>query len=285
VATNKYFNLYKQKQEQDLLEGLIEEAIKIHGIDAVYLPRKHMKVDGIYREDPLSYFNDYHHIEVYIKNVDGFQGDGELFSKFGLDIKSQITFCISRSSFAKTVGEEMIRPNEGDLIYIPMSNADGLYEIRFVSNKSVFYNLGEFYMYDLQCELFAFQDENVKTGIAEIDRMADEGSQNILIPLGAGSGTFLPGEIAYQGPSALGADAKATVINVDASRNLVVKDVFGSFDVGYGPIKGEKSGSNFIMRPDLKTDITNDFGAQNQDMSKDSIIDFTEGNPFSEEGV
>ena len=285
MATNKYFNLYKQKQEQDLLQGLIEESIKIHGIDAVYLPRKHMKVDGIFREDPLSYFNDYHHIEVYIKNVDGFEGDGQLFSKFGLDIKNQITFCISRSSFAKTMGQELLRPNEGDLIYIPMSNADALYEIRYVSNKSAFYNLGEFYMYDLNCEQFAFQDENVKTGIAEIDEMGDEGSQNIIIPLLAGSGTFLPGETVYQGPSVLGADAKATLIQVELNGNLTVKDLFGIFDLSNGPVKGDRSGANFVMSPTGASNIANDFGAQNEDMKQESIIDFTEGNPFSEEGM
>jgi hypothetical protein len=283
MATNKYFNLYKQKQEQNLLEDLIRESIKIHGIDAVYIPRKHQKIDSVFREDPLASFGDYHHMEMYIKTVDGFEGEGELFSKFGLDIKNQITFSISRLTFHKVVGKELLRPNEGDLIYIPMSNADALYEIRHVSTKNAFYNLGEYYMYDVQCEQFAFQDENIKTGIDAIDAMSDAGSQTVRLSLGAGSGIFLSGEVAYQGPSVIGADAKGTVVSINQDGDLILKDVFGVFDPSFGSVIGTKSSANFILLNIDAAPIVNDLGEKNDEMEPNTYIDFTESNPFSEE--
>lgn len=285
MATNKYFNLYHQKQEQTLLQSLIEESIKIHGIDAVYIPRKNEQIDPIFREDVLAQFKDYYHMEVYIKNVDGFEGDGELFSKFGLQIKNQITFSIARSTFAKVAGRELIRPNEGDLIYIPLSISNCLYEIRYVTNKSVFYNLGEFYMYDVKCEQYAFQDENVKTGIDSIDNIGNGGSQNITVFLGAGGGAFVVGEVAYQGESVIGADAKGIVTKVHADGSIEVKDVYGEFKPSLGFIRGERSQSQYIVRPSPTStvQISNDFGAQNSNIPADSTIDFTENNPFSEE--
>jgi hypothetical protein len=283
MATNKYFNLYKQRQEQNLLEDLIRESIKIHGIDAIYIPKKHQKIDSVFREDPLASFNDYHHMEMYIKTVDGFEGQGELFSKFGLDIKNQITFSISRLTFHEVVGKEMLRPNEGDLIYIPLSNADALYEIRHVSTKNAFYNLGEYYMYDVQCEQFAFQDENIKTGIDAIDAMADAGSQTTMLRLGAGSGIFFPGEIVYQGSSVIGADAKGTVVSFNTNGDLILKDVFGVFATDLGSIIGDQSSANFVLQENSKPTITNDFGAKNDEMRPDTYLDFTESNPFSEE--
>lgn len=282
MATNKYFNLYKQRQEQNLLEDLIRESIKIHGIDAIYIPKKHQKIDSVFREDPLASFSDYHHMEMYIKTVDGFDGQGELFSKFGLDIKNQITFSISRLTFHDVVGKELLRPNEGDLIYIPLSNADALYEIRHVSTKNVFYNLGEYYMYDVQCEQFAFQDENIKTGVDAIDAMSNAGSQTILLSLGAGSGIFLPGEVVYQGPSVIGADAKGTVVSITPDGDIVLKDIFGEFNPSFGSVLGSKSSANFILR-EQSTPIVNDFGAKNDEMKPNTYIDFTEFNPFSEE--
>lgn len=283
MATNKYFNLYKQRNEQNLVEDLIRESIKIHGIDAIYIPKKHQKIDSVFREDPLASFDDYHHMEMYIKTVDGFEGQGELFSKFGLDIKNQITFSISRLTFHEVVGKELLRPNEGDLIYIPMSNADALYEIRHVTTKNAFYNLGEFYMYDVQCEQFAFQDENIKTGIDEIDRMATEGSQTTMLRLGTGSGAFFAGEVVYQGPSVIGADAKGTVVSSNSSGELVLKDIFGVFEPTLGPVIGTKSSASFILQDGPQKVIINDFGAKNDEMQPNTYIDFTETNPFSEE--
>lgn len=280
MATNKYFNLYHQKNEQNLIQQLVEESVKIHGIDAVYIPRNQQKFDGVFREDVLSNFDDYHFIEVYIKNIDSFQGDQDIFKKFGLEIKNQITFSISRSSFNKLLGKEFIRPREGDLIYLPMSTASGLYEIRFVQEDSVFFNLGEFYIYDLQCELYAPSNEDIKTGIDEVDGLGTKGEQLILLTLDSGSGEFEIGEIVYQGESILGADAKGTVVSFE-NNQLIVKDVFGDFDAQYGTIKGKNA--VYAISTQVEEQITEDFNSQDKVYNENSVIDFTEHNPFSEE--
>lgn len=263
------------------MNDLVEEAIKIHAIDAIYIPKTLEKIDPLFREDPLAHFNDYHQIEVYIKNVDGFEGDGDIFKKFGLEIKNQITLTISRSSFAKIFGRELSRPREGDLIYIPLSIADALYEIRFVKEDAVFYNLGEFYTFDLQCEQFAFQDEEVSTGIDVIDEIASEGSQTFVLDIMGATGTFTKGEIIYQGPSLLGSTARATVVDYVSNTQLKVKNLYQAFDVTGGPIIGNDSNTEAIIVAPVDTNnIQDDFGAKNKDFI---VIDFTESNPFSEE--
>lgn len=285
MATNKYFNLHHQKNEQSLVQQLVEEAVKIHGIDAVYIPRKEQKMDDIFREDVLSHFDDYHFLEVYIKNVDSFDGDQDIFKKFGIEIKNQITFSVSRSSFAKIFGKEFIRPREGDLIYLPMSTATGLYEIKFVKEDSVFFTLGEFYIYDLQCELYAPSNEDVKTGIDEIDRLGTKGEHQISLQLGEGIGDFYENEVVYQGDSAIGADAKGVVVSF-TDGVLVLKDVFGNFDKNLGLIKGTQiqlgGPASYTLLSDDEQ-IENDSGAQDKEFDENAVIDFTEYNPFSEE--
>lgn len=288
MGSNRYFNLYHQKQEQSLLNDLVEEAVRIHSIDAIYIPRQAGgKIDPLFREDVLSHFDDYHHIEVYIKNIDGFEGENDIFRKFGLEIKNQITFSISRKSFAKVFGREQPRPKEGDLIYIPLSIADALYEIRFVNEDSVFYSLGEFYLYDVRCEQAAFEDENIHTGIEIIDDIGDEISalSSLRLDVPSGSGTFQYGETIYQGESLEDAVAKATVVSTELNGTLKVKDIYGEFSSSNGPIVGVKSGSSYDLQPDDPltgaTEITDDFGGKNKEFI---VIDFTENNPFSEDG-
>lgn len=289
--TNRYFNLYQQKQEQSLVNDLVEEAIKIHSIDAIYIPRDSKgKIDPLFREDVLANYDDYHHIEVYIKNVDAFDGDGDIFRKFGLEVKNQITLTISRKTFAKVFGKEKSRPNEGDLIYIPLSIADALYEIKFVREDSIFFQLGEFYSFDLQCEQAAFEDENVHTGIETIDDIGDESSQQILLRLNddaelTSTNTPKYEEIVYQGTSLATAVAKGTVVKVDVDTNTItIKDMYGSFSSTNGPLKAETTPLLEPLQPDDPVsgpiEITDDFGAQNKQFV---VIDFTENNPFSED--
>lgn len=281
MGINKYFNLYHHKKEQNLVQELVEESIKIHGINAIYIRRKNVQIDPLFREDPLSRFDDYYDMEMYIKNIDGFEGDGDIFRKFGLEIKNQITFTLSRSSFAKIVGGELSRPMEGDLIYIPLSVADALYEIRFVKEDSVFYNLGEFYTFDLQCEQFAFEDEEVNTGIEDIDNIATEGSQSFLLKLGVGSGQFTQNEIIYQGETVISAVARANYVDRVSSTEIKIKNLYQMFDPSQGPVKGAQSGVQYELAEAIDVlNIQDDFGAKNKDLI---FIDFTESNPFSEE--
>lgn len=284
MVSNKYFNLYNQKQEQKLVQDLVEEAVKIHAVDAVYIPRTKEKIDPIFREDPLAYFNDYHYIDVYVKSVDGFEGDGSVFRKFGLDIKSQITLSVSRSSFFKTFGLEMARPREGDLIYLPLSNATALFEIRFVNEQSIFYNLGEFYVYDLQCEQFAFQDESIATGIKDLDENISDGSQTLLLDITGLTGTFSPGEYIYQGDTLLSSVSRARFIEYISTTQIKIKDLYNSFETTLGTLKGSLSNAQATLTENVDImNIQDDFGAKNKDFNDFVVIDFTESNPFSED--
>jgi len=171
MATNVFFNNFQSSQEQLLIENLIIESIKIYGHDVYYLPKTLVAKDTIYSEDTLSEFKSAHFIDMYIKNVDGFAGDGDFISKFGLEIKDRVTFSIARRTFNDDVGAilELNRPREGDLIYFPLNRK--VFEIKFVEHEAIFYQLGALQMYDVICELYEYSSEKFATGIADIDNL------------------------------------------------------------------------------------------------------------------
>lgn len=171
MATSVFFNNFQSSQEQYLIEDLIIESIKIYGYDIYYLPRTRVAYDTVYAEDALSEFKSAYNIEMYIKNVDGFSGDGDFMSKFGLEIRDRVTFTIARRIFNNEIGSEIYqnRPNEGDLIFFPLNNK--IFEIKFVEHESIFYQLGALQTYDLTCELFEYGSERFSTGIDIIDTL------------------------------------------------------------------------------------------------------------------
>jgi hypothetical protein len=133
------------------------------------MPRVLGAKDDLLNEDDLPIFNHAYQIEMYIKNVEGFGGDGEFLSKFGLQIRDSVTFSVSMRRFTEDVSvfDEQVRPNEGDLIYFPFNRK--MYEVMFVDNKPIFYQFGALQMYDLRCELFEYSNERFTTGVDEID--------------------------------------------------------------------------------------------------------------------
>ncbi len=172
MATNFFFNNFQSSQEQLLIENLVIESIKIYGHDVKYIKRIIQDKDKIYGEDiQTSKFIQALEVEMYIKNVDGFAGEGDFLSKFNLEIRDQITFTIAYRAFNDEVGNLMTidRPREGDLIYFPLNKK--VFEIKFVEHESVFYQLGALQMYDLKCELFAYNSEFFDTGDPEIDSL------------------------------------------------------------------------------------------------------------------
>lgn len=171
MATNFFFNNFQNSQEQLLIENLIIESIKIYGHDVIYVPRKPIAEDLLLGEDPLREYIHAIPIEMYIKNVEGFAGEGDFLSKFNLQIRDQITFSVARRVFSDEVGtiETISRPREGDLIFFPLNRK--LFEIKFVEHEPVFYQLGSLQFYDLKCELFEYNNEYFDTGIDDIDRM------------------------------------------------------------------------------------------------------------------
>lgn len=179
MATNFYFNNYQNSQEQLLLENLIIESIKIYGEDMYYLPRTLNNKDELYGTDDVSSYDEAILVELYIKNVDGFGGDGSFMSKFGLEIRDQVTLTIAKRVFEDEIGiaRDFIRPREGDCIYFPLNRK--IFQIKYVDNKPIYYPLGALQMYDLTCELFEYSGEQFNTGIPEIDDIQDKLSLNV----------------------------------------------------------------------------------------------------------
>jgi hypothetical protein len=175
LATNVFFNNYnKYGNEANLIEDLVIESIRIYGVDVVYLTRSLQSVDEILNEDDLSIFNAAYEMEMYVKNVDGFQGEGDFLSKFGLTIRDQMTLTVANRVFERYVtrkDQSKIRPNEGDLIYFPMNQK--FFKIMHVEHESVFYQMGALNVFDLKCELFEYSNERFETGREDVDNYYD----------------------------------------------------------------------------------------------------------------
>ena len=175
-ATNLYFNNYANLGEQTLIEDLIIESIKIYGIECYYMPRTLVAEDNIFGEDPLSKFEQAYNIEMYIKSVDGFEGEGDFLSRFNIEIRDEITFVVARRRWSEEIAEDqstpvdgdgVARPAEGDLIYFPLNGK--IFEVKFVEHEAVFYQMGDLQTYELRCELYEYSYEEIDTGIASID--------------------------------------------------------------------------------------------------------------------
>ena len=176
MATSVYFN-GAVRSEQNLYEDLVLESIKMFGQDIIYMPREQIYEDAILNET----LNQYRHaypIECFIENVEGFEGDGNLLGKFGLEIRDQGTFIIPKKRWDHVVGmnlaeglgnQVLTQPGEGDLIYMPMT--DRIFEIKYVEPKSPFYQLQDLPSYQLTAELFEYNDQNFDTGVPEIDNI------------------------------------------------------------------------------------------------------------------
>lgn len=169
MVTSTYFNNFKNFTEQSLIEDLIVESIKIFGHDIYYLPRATVNTDRILNEPEYSTFSNYAQIEMYIKNTQGFEGEGDFLSKFGLEIREELTLSVARRSFVSDVGNQfnLVRPREGDVIYFPMT--DDLFSIRFVEDKAIFYQMGALQMWDVYLEKFEYSNEVFNTGVYDID--------------------------------------------------------------------------------------------------------------------
>ena len=175
MSTNFFFNNFQSSQEQLLIEDLVIESIRIYGLDCWYVPRVLVNKDEIYGEDSLSEFKKSYMVEMYVKNVEGFAGEGDFLSKFNVEIRDQITLTIARRTFENEVlyfENSFSRPREGDLIFLPLNNK--VFQIKFVEHEPVFYQMGSLQMYDLKCELFEYSNEKMNTGIQAIDELENK---------------------------------------------------------------------------------------------------------------
>ena len=317
MATNFYFQPFPQDQitnEQLLVEDLVIEALGIYGMDVYYLPRTSRNPEGIdqlYGEDTLKQYVSAHPIEVYLENITGMDGEGDFISKFGLEIRDEITVLVSRRRFKYAVGstnynrprigdivatenQAPTRPREGDLVYLPLLK--GFFEITMVEHEddqAMFYTLGRgrggnVYVYAIKLKKFVFSDEIISTGKQELDDIAFEyyKKTRLSVPV-SGTGTFVKGEIVYQGTDLANSTAQAIVHTWNPARHVDVVQVIGSFISGQS-LKGDTSNAIWTMDESANDLITTDNPFEDiQDnfvieSEADSIIDFTESNPFGE---
>lgn len=175
MATNPWVSR-GARNEQGLYEDLVIESLKFYGEDVYYLPREIVNKDKVFLDDVPSRFSDAYKIEMYIENQEGFDGEGDLFSKFGVELRDQATFVVARRRWKKLIGDKLdaynFRPREGDIIYLPMS--ESMFEIFKVETETPFYQLNQLPTFRLQCELFEYNDEDFDTEIEGIDAVEEE---------------------------------------------------------------------------------------------------------------
>jgi hypothetical protein len=293
VATNLYFNSFPANQitsEQLLVEDLVVESLGINGMDVYYMPRSSRdSIDILYGEDTLKTYTSAYPLEMYLENVTGMEGEGDFMSKFGLEIRDEVSLLVSRRRFGFTVNQT--RPLEGDLIYIPLFQ--NFFEITFVeheNNQAMFHTLGRgrggnVYVYALKLKQFVFSSEIIETGISEIDGQIFDLYPRTRISLSSGSGTFVANEIVYQGANLANSTAQAIVYTYNTGTSLDIIRVIGTFNSGN--VRGNTGNANWIINTVSDTALMNDAFEDVVDNNRietesDSILDFTEKNPFGE---
>ena len=302
MPTNVYFN-HAVQSEQDLHEDLVVESLRFYGHEVFYLPRTIVDEDELFGEDTSSKFGDAYQVEMYIENTEGFEGEGDLLSKFGVEVRDQATFVLSRRTWQRFISLDgnlatSTRPQEGDLIYFPLGNQ--VFEIRFVEHENPFYQLGKLNVFKLQCETFEYSHEEIDVGIAELDNIEDQFSYQVTMTLGAGSGDFVVGETVTQTVSS-GKTVSGNVVSYssigESTKTLNVNNItFSDTDVpatntmfvlssnaGAGNIVGATSGASRVVSVAPDQYVTpNDPLADNKDFETAgaNIVDFSETNPF-----
>lgn len=292
-------NLYfsdQVKSEQNLYENIIIESLKIYGQDVYYLPRTLVNEDRIFGDDVPSQFNSSYKIEMYIENIEGFDGEGDLFSRFGVEIRDEATFVVARKRWSQTIGKyqneiSSVRPNEGDLIYLPLTKK--LFQINHVEHEQPFYQLGNLPLYKMRCQLFEYNDENLDTGVDTIDAIERTNAYEYILNLNATSVANRIGDTATQIlDSASGLQMVGEVSRwSDSDQNLHLIHI-GANDGKYHEfvtsrpitISGDsRADSDFtILTITENNKISNN--EQNNDFSdlSDDFLDFTEDNPFGD---
>ena len=196
MALNPFF-LQGSQNEQNLVQDLINEQLRIYGVEVTYIPRKYVRKQTVLKEVQSSVFDDNFLLEAYVDTFEGYNGQGDIMTKFGVSLKDELTVTISRERFEDFISpfldampddeiELSTRPREGDLVYFPLGQR--LFEVKFVEHEQPFYQLGKNYVYQLKCELFEYEDEVLDTDIEAIDtQLEDLGFITTLNLIGTGA--------------------------------------------------------------------------------------------------
>lgn len=286
MPTSHYFpQRYKgNSSEQRLIQSLVDEQIKLFGSDVYYLPRKILQErtldDVIFSEYTESIL-----IEMLLQNVEGATSATEFISKFGLKLTDEVVFVVSKYRWEQEQKKLNLnaqgRPNEGDLIYFPIT--ESLYEIKYVERRNPFYQLGEIFFYTITAEIYELGNDDFNTGIEEIDEIEQLMAQEMILNLKPnGTNDFLVGEIVTAQVS--GITAKVSEWNV-ITRTLKVIDRTGVFGENEGVI-GETSGAQWVVNNYSTFDDSNSDIDQNKyiEDTADEMLMFDEHNPFGEYG-
>jgi len=282
MATNPYFRK-TVRSEQTLIDDLSIEVIKIHGYDMIYLPRTLVREDELFGEDRSpSRFSSGVEIEMLVESVDGFEGDGEAFTRFGLEIKDNVILLVSKTRFEQELAcHNLTEPREGDLLYFPISN--GFFEIDYVERHSPFFQLSKINTFKLTCSAFRYTGENFNTGWSKLDGLtSDHRTKLQKLTLGTGSGNYLEGEIVVQGD---GSTIAALVEEWNSSSKILeVSSVTGDFQTTGITVAGLSSGAEYLLGTVEQTnsEIVPGFNNDNLGFERENLIDFTDTDPFSQ---
>jgi len=276
MPTNVYFDT-GTRPEQTLYEDLMIEQLKIYGQDVFYIPRTLVKEDNLFGEDTLSKFGDAYLIEMYFENIEGYEGEKEIMSKFGLQMQEDVTFVVSRRRFEQLVSHDSnlivkTRPNEGDLVYFP--KVKKIFEITFVDHDDPFYQVHNVPAFKLKCKTFEYSSEDLDTGITEIDAIETDNSLDQLvyqITMEQSSTTTYNEGLELE-------DGTGNLEQEGSTDNLI-----GENETGGDQIVLETG--DYIIQEGYVVD-TIDENAMNDffETQDDNIIDFTESNPFGDIG-
>ena len=298
MARNIYFS-ESLRSEQNLYEDIVIESLKIYGQDVFYLPRDIVNEDTILGDDIPSRFNSSHIIEMYIENTEGFDGEGDLFTKFGVEIRDEATFVVSRrrwSAAVKQMDTEVtaVRPLEGDLIYLPMTKK--LFQITMVEHEQPFYQLQNLPVFKLRCTLFEYNDEDLDTGVTDIDKIEKDYAYTYILTLNrnsdfieaghkatmildSASSLTMTGEVTKFSDS----DSKLHLVHVGASdgtyRNFITnRTITISGDTTTRLVADSDFTVTAIAEENsISENEQNDFFS-----SGSSFLDFSENNPFGD---
>ena len=293
MVANRYFNHYPTKRtlisEMNLVEDVMVECIEMMGHNIYYIPRESFDGrDMIFGESTKVKFDKAYMIEAYIANINGFEGDQDFFSKFGLEVRDTSNFILSRRSFLKLIPTTIRqRPQEGDILWVPVMNR--LFEIKFIEEELGFFQMGNRnpYIYQMRCEQFRYSMEHMETGIDEIDAVEEENAYTIRLNLETtGIGSFNDGELVYQ--SSNGNMNAATAWGhvkewFGANGTILIYNPSGTF-VSSKNIIGNSSKAIYgvVSTTDTKSNVTDRDLYDNElfDTEATLILDLSEINPF-----
>ena len=294
MARSPHFS-QKVKSEQNLYEDIVIESLKIYGQDVYYLPRTIVNENTILGEDVASSFSSSYKIEMYLENTDGFDGEGDLFTKFGVEIRDEATFIVARKSWARSVSSAnnnitVLRPKEGDLVYLELSNK--IFEILHVEHEQPFYQLSNLPTYKLRCQLFEYSGEDIDTGVAAVNKVqSDFGYRAYLTMDSDGSlGGFTVGENITQ-TFANGTILTGEVAHWSDSDNIMHLVNFGADDGAFHlPVVGRQvigaTSGNITTTTAVSEELVGSNNEQNTTFETTntvmSFLDFSETNPFGD---